>query len=402
MKPLWSYGFRPFFLLASAFAALSVVVWVLVLRGLVSVSPALPPFSWHAHEMTFGFTSAVIAGFLLTAVRNWTGGERTLEGRGLFALVCIWLAGRVLALVPAALPPVVHMAVDAAFFVGLAVAIAIPLLKTRNRRNLAMPPLLLVFGAADVAMHLGALGSTSLIPLATVFALHVPLVFVVIVGGRVVPFFTQNALRAEGVSVKDSRVLAYASLSTVVVTVLAEAILVVKVDFAPVTVVALASTGILVLLRMRGWATRHTFRRPVLAVLHIGWASLGCGYLLLALARGWPSVLLPTTALHALSVSALALIILGMMSRVALGHTGRPIVVAKPIVIAYGLVVLAGLVRVLVPALAPATGLPYLDVAAGLFAAAFVLFFFVYLPILTAPRADEEAEEVARPLAVTR
>lgn len=407
MKPLWSYGFRPFFLLASAFAALSILVWVLVLRGLVSISPALAPFSWHAHEMLFGFTSAVLAGFLLTAVRNWTGGQPTLEGRGLMALVVVWLAGRALALVPALVPPVLHMGVDAAFFVGLAVAIGIPLVKTKNRRNLAMPPLLLLFGAADVAMHLGAsgLGPHVLVPLATTFALHVPLLFVVIVGGRVVPFFTRNALRAEGIEVNDSRVVAYAGLSTVAVAVIAEALFVVRLDVAPIAVVALASAGVLLLVRMRGWATRHTFSRPVLAVLHVGWVLLAVGYLLLALARGWPSVLLPTTALHALSIGGLALIILGMMSRVSLGHTGRPIVVVKPIVIAYGLVVLSGLVRVVVPALVPATSMPYLDIAAGLFAAAFLIFFFVYLPILTAPRPDEGEKvelKAARPLAIRR
>src|SRR5690606_1846869 len=108
MKPLWSYGFRPFFLLAAAFAATSVIVWVLVLRGAVALPPGLPPFAWHGHEMLFGSTSAVLAGFLLTAVRNWTGGQPTLEGRGLIVLVVIWLAGRVLALLPIAVPAAVH------------------------------------------------------------------------------------------------------------------------------------------------------------------------------------------------------------------------------------------------------------------------------------------------------
>lgn len=399
MKPLWSYGFRPFFLLAAAFAATSVIVWVLVLRGAVALPPGLPPFSWHAHEMLFGFTSAVLAGFLLTAVRNWTGGQPTLEGRGLIVLVVIWLAGRVLALLPIAVPAAVHALVDAAFFVGLAVSIGIPLVRTRNKRNLAMPPLLLLLGGADVAMHVGAAGGGPLwIPLATTFALYVPLLFVVIVGGRVIPFFTQNALRGEGVVVSDLRVVAYAGLVTVALVVLAEILVVVAPSTAPLAAAAHATASVLLFARMRGWATFKTFSRPVLAVLHVGWASLALGFLLMGLARKMPSLILPTTALHALTVGGLAVIILGMMSRVSLGHTGRPIVVVKPIVVAYGLVVLAALVRVAVPALAPSTSVPFLDIAAGLFAAAFVIFFFVYLPILLAPRPDEEGAKVGRSL----
>lgn len=392
MKALWSYGFRPFFLLASLFAAVSAVVWLLTLRGVLAASPSLPLFSWHAHEMLFGFTAAVLAGFLLTAVRNWTGGQPTLEGRGLMVLVAVWLSARVLALWPVAVPPLLHILVDAMFFVALAVAIAIPLVKTKNRRNLALPPLLLVFGAADVAMHLGALGfGDALLPLATVVALQVPMVFLVVIGGRVLPFFTRGALRGENVELKDSPVVAYAGIAAVISATIAEAIVVVAPSVVLVAVLANAATGVLLLVRMRGWGTLHTFKKPVLAVLHVGWALLGVGFLLLAFARGWPSLLAPTTALHALSIGGLSVIILGMMSRVGLGHTGRPIVVTRTIAAAYVLLVVAALVRVAVPALAPSTKVPFLDIAATLFAAAFALFFVVYLPILVSRRADEPA-----------
>lgn len=392
MRPLWSYGFRPFFLLASLFAAVSVVVWVLILRGVLPASASLPLFSWHAHEMLFGFTAAVLAGFLLTAVRSWTGGQPTLEGPGLIALVMVWVTSRIFALWPAAVPPALHIGVDALFFVGLAVAIGIPLLRTNNRRNLALPPLLLVLGGADVAMHLGTLGAGALwLPLGTLLALQVPLIFLVVVGGRVVPLFTRNALRAEGHDVTDRPAVAYASLAAVVVAALCEALVVVKPSVALLAVCANAAAGSLLLLRMRGWRTLHTIKNPIVVVLHVGWALFGVGYLLVALARGWPSLLAVTTAQHTLTVGGLSLIILGMMSRVALGHTGRPLVVRKAIVIAYALLVLATLVRVGVPALAPTTTVPYLDIAATLFAAAFLLFFVVYLPVLVSRRADEDA-----------
>ncbi len=400
MRPLWSYGFRPFFLLASLAGAVLVIVWVFVLRGQLPAPTSLPLFSWHAHEMLFGFTAAVLAGFLLTAVRNWTGGQPTLEGRGLMALVVVWLLARVLALWPGQVPAALHIVIDASFFVGLALAIAIPLAKTGNKRNLALPPLLLLLGSADVAMHLGALGAGSLwLPLATVVALNVPLLFLVVIGGRVLPFFTRNGLRGAGVEVRDPPALAYAGLAAVVLVLLSEILVVIRPSSSGFAALASALAGALLLARLAGWQTWATRKLPVLAVLHVGWAFLGLGYLLMAVARMWPTLLLPTTALHTLTIGGLALIILGMMSRVSLGHTGRPIRVRRSIVVGYGLLVAAALVRVGVPALWPRTSLPYLDLAALLFAGAFVIFFVVYLPILIAPRADEPLQKATSPRA---
>lgn len=388
MTPLLSAGFRPFFLLASLFAALVVPAWDLVLRGRLPLTTHLGPFGWHAHEMLFGFTAAVLAGFLLTAARNWTGRE-TARGPLLFALVLLWLAGRAAPLFDTALPPALVVAPDPLFFLAVALVVGVPILRSRNLRNAPLPLLLLVLGAADLTLHLAALGTApTLGPVAKAVALHVPMVFLTVIGGRVIPAFTGNALRADGVELRSRNVVDALAPAAAVSVLVFEAWVALRPSLAIAAATAAGFAGLVVLARMRGWRSAAVRGQPILWVLHLGYLLLGTGYLALAASRLWPAALPPTTALHTLTVGALGLLILGMMSRVALGHTGRPLVVRPIIVVAYLLLGLALVARVVVPALWPAAAFVGIDVAATAWMVAFGSYFVVYLPILVGPRAD--------------
>lgn len=383
---LWSIGFRPFFLLAALFAVGSVLAWDLVLRGHLALISRLGATAWHAHEMLFGFTAAVLAGFLLTAVQNWTG-RSTATGSGLFALATLWLLGRAATAWSGSLPPGLAEIVDVAFLPALAAVIARPIVQTRNRRNYGIPVLLLVLAAANAGLHLAVLGiAPALYRPSLAAALFVPLVFLVLIGGRVVPTFTGNALTEEGRTVRTRSLVDTLAVMAAVVTLLAETAASAWSSVSGLAAGADVVTGGLVLLRMRGWQSWATRRRPILWVLHLGYALLGVGYVAMGAAKVWPAVLPPSAALHVVTIGGLALLILGMTSRVSLGHTGRPLVVGRSVTVAYLLLAFAVVPRLVVPWVAPAAAPLALDAAALLFAAAFGIYVVVYLPILVTPR----------------
>ena len=351
-------GFRPFFLLGAVWAATAILAWMLVLAGL---APARAP-QWHGHEMLSGFTLAVVAGFLLTAVRNWTG-RITARGPALAFLAGLWISARIAALVA----PRIAGPLDVLFLAGLLVAIARPILGTRNLRN---APFLVVVGlwtALDVAFHVDA----SLASWALARQLDLVAFLMVVITGRVVPGFTANALPGADV-VRSPRVDAAAVVATAGTVV-----------WAPLACIA----GVLVLVRARGWRSVATRSSPILWVLHLGNLWLAVGLFLRGL--GALSVVPPTLGTHALTAGAIGTLTLGMMTRVSLGHTGRPLATPRISVVGYGLVTLAAILRS-VAAVAPS---PTLWVAAAVaFAAAYVAFLIDYAPILVAPRADGAAE----------
>jgi uncharacterized protein involved in response to NO len=388
---LFSIGFRPFFLLAAAFAVVSILLWALVLRGTVEISSRLGVIGWHAHEMLFGFTAAVIAGFLLTAVQNWTN-RKTADGVPLMALTLLFVTGRVLTVMSARLPPGLAELTDALFLPALAVTVALPIARAKNTRNAGVPVLLVVWSVANVGMHLAALGiAPALARPALTLALFVPLVFLVFIGGRVIPLFTGNALPVTEVKIRGRNVFDTLAVALVVVAALGELLA----SFAPRFVVEAGALdvvlGLVVLVRMRGWRAFETWRVPLLWILHVGYALLGLGFIVLGVARASPALtgttlLAPSTAMHVLTVGALSVLIFGMTTRVGLGHTGRPLIVPKSIVVGYALIVSVVVPRVLLPTFAPAWSGVFFDAAALLFAAAFAIAFVVYLPILTRPR----------------
>jgi uncharacterized protein involved in response to NO len=377
---LFEKGFRPFFLLASLYASFAIVFWLLVVTGRAASDPYLFPFEWHAHEMIFGFTLAVLAGFLLTAIGNWTS-RPTLTGAWLAALAALWLLGRSAMLGASVLPRFVPAAVDLAFLPLLIAACAVPLLSTKNRRNYAFIGILTALFFANLAVHASALGllprgsaRTALLVAVDILALPLSLV-----SGRVVPMFTRNTLGASDISGQPKlEVAAALGLAALVFLDLTS---------APAWLVGsvAALTGCALLIRMRHWGCLRSFRDPLLWVLHAG-----SFWLVVALALRALSSLLalsPSLHLHAMTAGGLGTLTLGMMARVALGHSGRPLVARLAVRLAFVAVTVAALLRVFAPLAAPGALAP-LIVAGLLWSVAFALYFATYAPILIRPRAD--------------
>ncbi len=354
---------RPFFLAAGLYAALAMLLWVPALHGALPLTPA-----WHGHEMLFGFGTAALAGFLLTAVPNWTG-RPPLRGLPLAALALLWLLGR-----PAVAVPALALA-DLLFLPVLAVVVGRMILAAGNRRNLMVPVVLLALAGFNLAWHLGhapALGATAYLYGA----------LIALIGGRIVPAFTQNAVRAAGDPQAAATTPAGLDRLAVPAALAVPLLELVLPGHAATGAVALLA-GLLLLARMRGWLSLHptTLRTPLLWVLHVGYLWLPVALLLKA-AADLGGLVAPTTALHAMTAGAIGTMILAVASRAALGHAGRPLRATPPTVVAYVLVILAALVRLLFPTA------PGLDAAGALWVAGWALFSVAYWPILTRPRND--------------
>jgi uncharacterized protein involved in response to NO len=379
--PLAAKGFRPFFLLAAVFAAAIVPLWLLVQAGVVGPGAYFDATSWHAHEMLFGYAVAVIAGFLLTAVGNWTERE-TLVGTPLLGLCGLWIAGRVAMTFPQLLPTGAPALVDVAFLPALGVVLARPLLAAGNRRNYSMIGVLALLAAGNLAMHLDALGVLSAWKRrAALGALDVVVVLLLVMAGRVFPMFTKNATRGAAIrSLPPLDVLAIAAM------VLLTALDIGLPEHRAGGLVA-AVAGLLAAARALHWGAWRTAKHPLLWILHVGYAWIPVGLLLRALATVDGRVPM-TLATHALTVGAIGALTLGMMARVALGHTGRMLEAPRPAVAAFALVTLAALVRVAGPLAVPSRYLATVVVAGVLFGAAFALFAIAYVRILASPRVD--------------
>jgi len=384
IPPFAAKGFRPFFLLAGAFAALILPVWLFTLAGLLGPVRYLDAITWHAHEMIFGFAIAVIAGFLLTAVGNWTGRE-TLVGTPLLGACTLWVAGRVAMALGGALPRGVPAAIDLAFVPVLAVALARPLIATKNRRNLVMLAVLAALWATDLAIHLEALGlARGSSHGALMVAVDVVVLLMIVMAGRVFPMFTKNGTGVA--TVRGRPALDKAAIAAMLVTLAIDAA-----ATAPrLGGVAAGVTSVLVVLRAWTWGARHTGRLPLVWVLHAGHAWIAIGLGLRAAAAFTPAV--PAVlATHALTVGAIGALTLGMMSRVALGHTGRALESTRAVATSFLLVTLAALVRVFGPLVDVAAYRASVFAAGILWTAAFALFLVVYAPVLTGARADGKA-----------
>lgn len=380
LHPVAALGFRPFFLLAGLFGALWVPLWLLELGGRVHLPIRHGGMAWHGHEMIYGFTVAVIAGFLLTAVRNWTN-QPTPTGAGLFGLAALWALGRLAVLTGSLLPEVLTASVDLAFLPVLAVALGIPLWRSKNWRNIAFVPLLLALSALNATFHFGDAGQASR---ALRLAVDVVILIIVVVGGRVIPMFTRNTLKVA--TLRTSPVLDWLAFGSTVLVLIS--------DLVPSAVQAGAwaafAAAAFNALRIGGWASVQTVRRPLLWVLHLGYAWLPIGFFLKGLAVYVPSIP-ANSALHALTVGAIGLLTLGMMSRVALGHTGRPLEVGRSVVLAFGLLALAAIGRSALPIFAPDHYMAILWVSGLCWAAGFLVFSVSYWRILTEPRVDGRA-----------
>jgi uncharacterized protein involved in response to NO len=378
MPPVLQYGFRPFFLLAALHAGLAIPVWMWVFGSGASLAGPFQSVDWHAHEMLFGYLFAVIAGFILTAIPNWTG-RLPLSGRPLALLLGLWLLGRLACAFVAY--PLPAMLADLAFPATLAFAIWREVVAGKNWRNAPVAAMLTFFGAANGIHHLENLGMVDSgtgvrVALATVVML------IGLIGGRIIPSFTRNWL----VKQKASRLpqpfgpadkAALLASAAAVLTWVARPELV-------VTGAALAAAGLLHAYRLSRWSGAAGWRNPMLLILHVGYGWLSLSLVLLGLGILPPAVPL-SAALHALTAGAVGTMTLAVMTRASLGHTGRAIETDAWINAIYLAVSIGAVLRVA----APFTGEFYFPVlvCGGLsWSAAFLLFVFRYAPVLLGPR----------------
>lgn len=387
---LFSYGFRPFFLGASAYAVLVMALW-LAWIGIHAANASLSwisirgaPHIWHAHEMVFGFGVAAVAGFLLTAVPNWTGAV-PVSGRPLALLFSMWAAGRIAMLTSALVPPFVTAAADLAFVPFLALQVAHQLFVKPQGKNLVFLALLAVLFVANGTYHLAAAGVFALDPASGIRAGLLALVAMVsIIGGRVVPSFTHNYLKR---SAADTRLpvrhdwLDRISLVSVMAFVIAASLQLPDLVTGTLALVAALANGV----RLALWQGLATLGAPIVVVLHVGYAWLVIGLAMWALAD-LSGIFSEVGALHALATGGIGTMVLAVMSRASLGHTGRPLVASRPIVAAYILVSLAAVLRAFAPTLMPQAYNEIMLLAGLAWLAAFATFTVVYFPILTAAR----------------
>ncbi|HEX7273036.1 MAG TPA: NnrS family protein [Casimicrobiaceae bacterium] len=373
---LWNLGFRPFYLLASVYAAISVALWACEYAGYLPTAYLRNPL-WHGHEMLFGYTIAVIAGFLFTAVRNWTN-RPTPTGAALAAFALLWLAGRVLVLAPY---PIAAAIANAAFPVAVAIGIAIPLVSSGNRRNYFFIGLLLAVGALELALHLSQAGSLRWPAIASLqVGLDVVLFIIAVMGGRVIPMFTNNAIpSAQAVRKPWLERLALGGVLALLAA-----------DFVSAPGGILAALAALVAIahgaRFYLWHPWRTLAKPLVWVLHASYAWI---VLYLAL-RAFAAIGLVAEALtlHALTIGAIGGMTIGMMTRTARGHTGRPLVADGFEVTCYVLVQVAAVTRVFGGMLLPEAYVATVIASALCWSAAFGLYAIRYWPVLSRPRLD--------------
>ena len=376
---LLSYGFRPFFLLGSAYAGLEVLAWLPMFFGELSLTTAFSPPDWHVHEMLFGYVAAVVAGFLLTAIPNWTG-RLPLQGNPLLGLVAAWLAGRIAVALSAEIGWLLAALVDGAFLVLMASAVAREIFAGKNWRNLKIVVILALLAIDNLAFHLEAHieGNARY---AARFGIGLVIFLIMVVGGRIVPSFTRNWLMRRD----PGRLPAPFDRLDVGCMVLSAAALVLWAlhPDGRGTGAALAAAGVANAVRLARWAGDRTVADRLVVILHVGFAFVPLGFGLAALAAF--GVAPPSAGVHAWTVGAIGIMTLAVMSRASLGHAGRPLAASPGLQAIYLLAALAAIARI-AAALLPDWSMTLLHVAAFAWAAAFLGFAGLYAPLLCLPK----------------
>lgn len=372
---LFALGFRPFFLGAALAGILSMLAWILTLSTGFSWPGVTDSMAWHRHEMLFGYAGGVIAGFLLTAVRNWTG-KPTPSGKPLALLVIVWAAARLSPLISS--QQLIYVALDLLFWIGLFAGLWQALSNTALRNKVFLVLVALLAGAATLShWHILQPQQAHLSYLGAYLGLDLILVIMLIMGGRVIPFFIQRGL----FQAEQNRVTwVEKGLPVFLVLMLAANF------FWPYSWWSAAANLVLALWllpNLLAWHNPRLWRNPLLWSLYLAYAWLVLGLALRGAAMlGWLS---PYLGIHALTVGGLGLLTLSMMSRVSLGHTGRELFAPQPVLLALLIMLAAAITRV---ALAPLLGLLAYQISAALWILALLIFVLVYFPILTQPRPD--------------
>jgi uncharacterized protein involved in response to NO len=374
--PVLRLGFRPFYLLAAAFAAISVPLWISRYFGWTQGLKHVD-LNWHMHEMIFGFAVAVIIGFLYTAGRNWSG-LWTPRGKTLAAIAGLWIAGRVAMLIA---DPVLAAIIDLTFLPVAAWPLYRVLKKSGNKRNLFLVGLLAMIAIANAAFHAALLGWLNI---STVLPVHAAILIIVIIesviGGRVIPGFTANAVHGVKpiVSVPRDRISLALTVSACVAWISGIP--------APLTAALAMAAACAQLTRLAGWMTHRTLKHPLLWILHLSYAWIPLGFGLLALAA--LNLVSASAAIHVLAVGSMAGLIIGMTTRTALGHTGRALKVGAKEVAMYGLIQVGAVARFVAAVDAAGMRDVALITAMVTWSIAFVLYVVVYGPYLFKARVD--------------
>lgn len=375
-----SYGFRPFFLAGALYAGLAILFWLPLFYGRIDTWSAFAPVDWHVHEMLFGYLAAVITGFLLTAIPNWTG-RLPVQGLPLLALVLLWLAGRFAVFFSADIGWLAAAVADCAFLLAVAASAATEIVAGRNWRNLKVLLPVTVLLAANAAFHAEA-HFDGVTAISRRLGLGAVIVLIMIVGGRIVPSFTRNWLVRENpgrlpvpVGRFDAVAIGLSALALAAWTFFPD---------GTATGTALIAAAALTAIRLARWAGDRTWRDPLVLILHVGFACVPLGLLLAGLATLTPTLVPPAAGLHALGVGAVGTMTLAVMTRATLGHTGRDLKAGTGTCLIYVAVLLAALARVCA-AFAPGEPM-LLHISAGLWAAAFLGFAALYGPMVLRPR----------------
>jgi uncharacterized protein involved in response to NO len=372
----WALGFRPFYFFASVFAALSIPLWVVQYAGWLAVPQFASPIV-HGHEMLFGYTVAVIAGFLFTAGRNWTG-QPTPTGALLAGFVLLWIAGRVLVFTPW---QSASAWVNAAFPLAVAIGLAVPLAKSRNRRNYFFVAVFLALALTAGMLHLSSLGMVAWPQLLSLqVGLDLVLFVIAVMGGRVIPMFTNNGV--PGTQATRRPLVEKLALGSILALLAADLLQAPALVVAAVALAAALAHAV----RLYLWQSWRTLRTPLVWVLHVAYAWIVVYLALRALSA--LGIVAEPLAIHALTIGAIGGMTIGMITRTARGHTGRPLVADKYEVACYVLVLAAAVIRVFGGMLLPAAYLWTVAASGICWSLAFTVYAVRYWPILSRPRLD--------------
>jgi uncharacterized protein involved in response to NO len=381
--PLFALGFRPFFMLAGLSGLLLILLWNAIFKGILVAENYYPSAYWHAHEMLLGYGGAVIAGFLLTAVKNWTG-KPTLTGDKLAGLCLLWLYGRIVPFYAGLLPDFLIALIDLAFLPILAYHITKPIMETKQNQNFIFTGLLLLLITGNVFVHCEMLGlkpNTSWFGLRLIVATVI--VLILVMAGRVFPFFTERGLPGT-LAIRNPQLDNWS---------VASAVLVFGIQLFGISGTVLALSALMAVIvncaRVAGWYVQKIWYVPLLWVLYVGYGWIIFGFALTALSAY--TMIQPSLALHAFTIGGIGTLTLGMMARVALGHTGRALRASNAIAFAFMLINVAAFFRVVLPIAFPNWYQTLIYGSTLAWFVAFLLFIFVYGPIMVSQRIDGQS-----------
>lgn len=376
-----SIGFRPFFLAGALWAGLLTLAWPAVLLGRLQLPTALSPVEWHAHELLFGAVPAIAAGFLLTAIPNWTG-RLPVTGTPLLALLLIWVAGRAAIFFSQAIGPAPAAAVDVLFLLALVMVVSREIIAGGNRGNLGVAGVLTLLLLANVAFHAQIIGGGDA-SLAARGAVAAFVLLIMLFGGRLAPSFTRNWLVKRGTARLPAPFGRFDMIAMAAAAVALLAWLAAPVHAATALLAAVA--GLLQLIRLARWQGYRTLAEPLVAILHIGYFFIPLGFLLVAVAALHPDILPPSTAMHAWTAGAIGTMTLAVMTRASLGHTGRALRADAVTQALYAAVITGAIARLVLP-FADGAYVPVLHTASLLWGVGFLGFAVTYGPSLTRRR----------------